>query len=315
MTNVKMAPDRRSDQGLCQNDCEQGAVDLDQDDSAISFSGYVLSRRPLRLSRDGTPVEVPRQSLELLDYLIVHRGRVATRDELIERFWALDQVSADQSLNSCVRRLRRALGESGGDSELIETHPRVGYRFVGNVSPQQIARAMPLWRRPAFVSLAALALIGALVLTQQAQLIPAWRATNAGASLRAHKMPIAIAIPPGRNMCETTIFPMFLEGLRENLIADIYRWPGNDIALLRVDSRDDAEGHGEAQYYLDLGVRQMPDRTIANLALISTATGEISWATQLDEPTDVGNYLSTQETIAARLAEEFALREDRGQIP
>lgn len=66
--------------------------------------------------------------------------------------------------------------------------------------------------------------------------------------------------------------------------------------------------HPTAQYYLDLGVRQMPDRTIANLSLVSTATGEIVWTTQVDEPTDIGNYLSTQETLAARLARAFVMQ-------
>lgn len=279
------------------------------DDSAISFDGYVLSRCPLRLSRGGQPVDLPRQSLELLDYLITHRSRVATREELIERFWSLDLTSADQSLNTCIRRLRRALDESGSAAALVETHPRVGYRFVGEVTPQQAVRAIPIWRRPVFLSLAALVLIGAMALAQWAPLIPARVAEN-GTPAGAQTTAIAIAVPPGRNMCETALFPMFLEGLRENLIADIYRTSGGDISLLRAGSREAAELHATAQYYLDLGVRQMPDRTIANLSLVSTATGEIAWTTQLDEPTDFDNYLSTQEAIAARLAEAFALREE-----
>lgn len=273
-------------------------------DHTTRFGGYTLRTRPFGLFRDGEAVEAPRQSLELLDYLIARRGRVATRQELIARFWSADHVGADQNLNTCVRRLRKALGEDAAG--LIETHARVGYRFVGQVDAAAPGsdRVRPRGGS-AGTFLARIAAAGAL----GSALAVAWAAPAMPPSRAVHAPPAAmeIAVPPGRNMCETALFPMFLEGLRENLLADLQASAGDDVSFLKVGSRD-AGAPAPAPYVLDLGIRQMPDRTIANLSLVSAADGRVLWTRQIAEPTDVDNYLATQERLSSRLADAFAAR-------
>lgn len=282
--------------------------DLEDGDSArfsdrtIRFGGYALGTRPFSLSKDGEAVETPRQSLELLDYLIARRGRVATRQELIARFWSTDHLGADQNLNTCVRRLRKALGEDA--ASLIETHARVGYRFVGQVddgAPESVRRAPARGVSRAFVARAAAAAVLGLTLAS------AWAAAGPSPS-RAVVAPataVEIAVPPGRNMCEIALFPMFAEGLRENLLADLQAAAGDEVSFLKVAARD-AGSPEPAPYVLDLGIRQMPDRTIANLSLVSAADGRVLWSRQITEPTNVDNYLATQERLSSRLAEAFA---------
>lgn len=270
-------------------------------DRTTRFGGYVLATRPFGLSKDGEAVEAPRQSLELLDYLIARRGRVATRQELIARFWSTDHLGADQNLNTCVRRLRRALGE---DANLIETHARVGYRFVGQVDEAvaETPSARPFGRGlEPFLSRAAA--VAALALTAAG----AWAVAGPAPSrvVAAPDAVVEIAVPPGRNMCETALFPMFAEGLRENLLADLQATAGDEVSFLKVGARD-AGSPEPAPYVLDLGIRQMPDRTIANLSLVSVADGKVLWTRQIAEPTNVDNYLATQERLSSRLAEAFA---------
>lgn len=271
-------------------------------DRTIRFGGYTLRTRPFSLSKAGEAVETPRQSLELLHYLIVRRDRVATRRELIARFWSTDHLGADQNLNTCVRRLRKALGEDA--ASLIETHARVGYRFVGQVdddAPESVAGA-PASRAPKRFLVQA-AVVGALGLT----LAGAWAAAGPAPSraVAAPATAVAIAVPPGRNMCETALFPMFAEGLRENLLADLQAAAGEEVSFLKVGAHDDGSPE-PAPYVLDLGIRQMPDRTIANLSLVSAADGKVLWSRQITEPTNVDNYLATQERLSSRLAEAFA---------
>jgi DNA-binding winged helix-turn-helix (wHTH) protein/TolB-like protein len=271
-------------------------------DQTTRFGDYTLGTRPFSLSRDGEAIEAPRQSLELLDYLIARRDRVATRQELIERFWSTDHLGADQNLNTCVRRLRKALGEDA--ARLIETHARVGYRFVGRVDegePERARPAPPARLSKAFLSRAAA--VAALGLT----LAGAWAAAGPAPSRAVAAAPTAveIAVPPGRNMCETTLFPMFAEGLRENLLADLQATAGDEVSFLKVGAPA-AGGEAPAPYVLDLGIRQMPDRTIANLSLVSAADGKVLWSRQITEPTNVDNYLATQERLSSRLAEAFA---------
>ncbi|MFN7111349.1 MAG: winged helix-turn-helix domain-containing protein [Brevundimonas sp.] len=270
-------------------------------DGGLRFDGYVLHRHPLSLWFGGKRVEVPRQSLELLDYLIDCRERVATREELIARFWSAEHLGVDQNLNTCVKRLRKALIETGG-SDLIETQPRVGYRFAGHPD------ASPATRRSgqARLLLASFGTVGAAVaaafLIGAPQPGPPPREKTALAQVR-------VAVPPGRNLCDTTLFPMFIDGLTENLVADLQTQSKGDMAFLKVGVGETSFRTPEAPYVLDLAVRQMPDRTIANLTLLSSDDGEVLWARQMSEPTDLENYLKTQERLSSRLAHAFSARD------
>ncbi len=61
--------------------------------------------------------------------LLVQRGRtIITRDEFLDTVW--DSDGSDEALTQAISRLRKILG----DSNLIETLPRIGYRLT--VAPQ-----------------------------------------------------------------------------------------------------------------------------------------------------------------------------------
>lgn len=271
-------------------------------DDGIRFDGYVLHRHPLSLWFGGKRVEVQRQSLELLDYLIDCHERVATREELIARFWSAEHLGADQNLNTCVKRLRKALIETGG-SDLIETRSRVGYHFVGR------PEASPAARRggQASLLLASFGTLGAAVAA--AFLIAAPHEPASPSRKNTALAHVRVAVPPGRNLCDTTLFPMFIDGLTENLVADLQSQAGGEVAFLKVGAGDTPFRTPEAPYVLDLTVRQMPDRTIANLTLLSSDDGEVLWARQMSEPTDLENYLKTQERLSSRLAHAFSARD------
>lgn len=271
-------------------------------DGGLRFDGCVLHRRPFSLWFGGKRVEVPRQSLELLDYLIDCRERVATREELIARFWSAEHLGADQNLNTCVKRLRKALIEAGG-SDLIETQSRVGYRFVGHPD------ASPAGRRTGQASL----LLGSFgtvgVAIAAAFLIGAPHDPSSPPREKTTLAQVRVAVPPGRNLCDTTLFPMFIDGLTENLVADLQTRSGGEVAFLKVGADETSFRTPGAPYVLDLAVRQMPDRTIANLTLLSSDDGEVLWARQMSEPTDLENYLKTQERLSSRLAHAFSTRD------
>ncbi len=66
--------------------------------------------------------------------LLVQRGKTTvTRDEFLATVW--DDEGSDEALTQAISRLRKVLG----DSSLIETVPRIGYRL--SVSPQPIVNA------------------------------------------------------------------------------------------------------------------------------------------------------------------------------
>jgi DNA-binding response OmpR family regulator len=61
--------------------------------------------------------------------MIRHRGRVLTRERLLERVWGYDYPGETRTVDVHIRRLRRKLGIAA--EERIETVVGVGYRFRG----------------------------------------------------------------------------------------------------------------------------------------------------------------------------------------
>ena len=95
-----------------------------------------LDRRELR--RDFTSIAIEPQVFDLLEYLIRHRERVVSRDELIEAIWG-GRIVSELALTTRISAVRSAVGDSGTEQRLIKTLPRKGIRFVGEVREEQEA--------------------------------------------------------------------------------------------------------------------------------------------------------------------------------
>lgn len=73
--------------------------------------------------------------MQVLRTLIAHVGNVVTRAQLIALLWPKTVVDFDAGLNTVIRKLRSALGDTSETPRYIETLPRRGYRFVGTLDP------------------------------------------------------------------------------------------------------------------------------------------------------------------------------------
>jgi len=87
-----------------------------------------------QLRHHGTRVRLPDQSFRMLLLLLERAGEVVTREELRRELWAEDTfVDFEAGMNSAVKRLRDALGDSADTPRFVETLPRRGYRFIAPV--------------------------------------------------------------------------------------------------------------------------------------------------------------------------------------
>ena len=84
------------------------------------------------LSVEGQSRVLEPLAVDLLVYLLRHRDRVVSKDELLDRVW-LGRIVSVGSLARAVMKVRQAIGD-GNESPLIRTVHRVGYCFVGEVS-------------------------------------------------------------------------------------------------------------------------------------------------------------------------------------
>ena len=97
------------------------------------FDALSLDTESLELRRDNEVIAVEPQVFSVLAYLVEHRDRVVSKDELIDAVWDGRAIS-DGALNSRINSVRRAVGDDGTAQSVIKTFTRRGFRFVGSVS-------------------------------------------------------------------------------------------------------------------------------------------------------------------------------------
>jgi DNA-binding winged helix-turn-helix (wHTH) protein/Flp pilus assembly protein TadD len=94
------------------------------------FDDFVMDTDRRELRAGCAAIDVEPQVFDLLEYLIRHRDRVVSRDELIESIWG-GRIVSESALSTRINAVRSAIGDSGTQQRLIKTLPRRGVRFVG----------------------------------------------------------------------------------------------------------------------------------------------------------------------------------------
>ena len=89
-----------------------------------------LSSGDLR-TPEAASVRIQQQPLQVLRLLLAAEGRVVTREHLRVALWPDDTfVDFEHGVNTAVKKLRQALGDSVDSPKFVETVPKVGYRFL-----------------------------------------------------------------------------------------------------------------------------------------------------------------------------------------
>ncbi len=79
------------------------------------------------------PVEIEPKVFDVLVYLLEHRDRIVTKDELLEHCWAGTFVS-EAALTRCLAKVRKVVAPEPAGSPVIQTRYGRGYRFVAPVT-------------------------------------------------------------------------------------------------------------------------------------------------------------------------------------
>ena len=99
-----------------------------------SVATFEIDTVQFEISRDTIPVAVEPKVFDLIVYLIEHRERLVTRDELFEKIWQGREVS-DTTLSNSIKSARKILGDSGELQTIIKTIRGRGYQFIALVTP------------------------------------------------------------------------------------------------------------------------------------------------------------------------------------
>ena len=102
-----------------------------------SFGAYCFDPACYVLTHLGRPVPLRPQGCELLAYLLMHRDRVVSKEELFAQVWP-GQYVGDAALHTCILAVRTALHDTGRTPSLLHTVRGRGYRFVASVEVRDL---------------------------------------------------------------------------------------------------------------------------------------------------------------------------------
>ncbi|HEY2386150.1 MAG TPA: AAA family ATPase, partial [Candidatus Binatia bacterium] len=100
-----------------------------------TFAGLILDEALYELRRGAAAVKLEPKVFDVLRYLVRHRERVVSKDELLAELWPGEHVS-ESVLPRCITALRKAVGDTAAGQRVIQTVHGRGYRFV---APLEIA--------------------------------------------------------------------------------------------------------------------------------------------------------------------------------
>ncbi|MGO9084290.1 MAG: winged helix-turn-helix domain-containing protein [Candidatus Sulfotelmatobacter sp.] len=100
----------------------------------VRFGGFEVDLQEAELRKSGIRIRLQEQPFRILTMLLDRPGQAVTREEIERELWADRFVDFDHSLNSCINKLREALGDDSENPRFIETLPRRGYRFIAPVN-------------------------------------------------------------------------------------------------------------------------------------------------------------------------------------
>jgi class 3 adenylate cyclase/DNA-binding winged helix-turn-helix (wHTH) protein/tetratricopeptide (TPR) repeat protein len=96
------------------------------------FGDYLFDTERYELHRAGVLVPLRPKECDVLAYLLAHRDRVVSKDELLEQVWP-GQFVGDTTLHVRMLAVRKAIGDDGSTDHLLRTVRGRGYRFVAPV--------------------------------------------------------------------------------------------------------------------------------------------------------------------------------------
>ncbi|OPJ59098.1 response regulator transcription factor [Clostridium oryzae] len=100
-----------------------------QFENSFKFANVSIDFQKHEVSKDGQKVELTLKEFELLEMLIKNKGRVMTRDFLLDKIWGYDYIGETRTVDVHIRHLRQKIEEDDKNPKFIETIRGVGYRF------------------------------------------------------------------------------------------------------------------------------------------------------------------------------------------
>ena len=248
----------------------------------------------LLYKQSGEVVPLKPKAVETLELLVIERGRLLTKAELLKRLWP--DVAVDESnLSQNIYLLRKVLGSTADGQNYIETVPRRGYRFLAEVD-EIYGDESEAGEEPDYVT----------------------------ASVPERHAPIdSLAVLPMSNESDDPNIEYLSDGITESIINRLSQLPQLKVMARSTVFQYKSRTIVPQKAARDLGVRaivtgrvmQLGQRLIVRTELVDAVTGWQLWGDQFDRAS--ADILEIQETIAHEISSKLQLKltgEDRKRL-
>jgi TolB-like protein/DNA-binding winged helix-turn-helix (wHTH) protein/Tfp pilus assembly protein PilF len=301
----------------------------------VRFGPFEADLRSCELRKDGLRVKLQDQPFQVLAMLIQRPGEMISRKEFRQELWPADTfVDFDTGLNTAIKKLRDALGDSADQPHYIETLPRRGYRLIvpvenvevhqgvgGHVatSPangQQIPEpALPASSQPTDLKSHILSWRNAAV----ALVVLAVLATGSWWLFRQNGPPYTIAVLPFKNLSAEPDSDYFSEGLTDEIISDLSIIDGLQVksrtsSFFFKDKPSNIHEVGAqlgVKFVLEGSVLRSGDRLRINARLVRVSDDVPLWSNSFDR--QLKDVFAIQDEISRSIVNQLRLKLGRGQ--
>jgi DNA-binding winged helix-turn-helix (wHTH) protein/TolB-like protein/Tfp pilus assembly protein PilF len=284
---------------------------------------YIIDTARYRISAGDAAIPAEPKVFDLLAYLIRHRDRVLSREELFQEVWDGREVS-DATLSNHVMSARKILGDSGELQKTILTIRGRGYQFIAPVevipeggrdaaedqapplppATDRVAKAVaPAWRLP-------LAIVGVLLFAA----LLAWGSFTYFQARPGPAGPYVVVVPFDVSGDAPDAWRPFADQMTREVIRNLRKISGLRVvptpsAFTFKDNK--ARDHirrqlPDVQYVLDGVVSMSAGNAVRITAeLEDLAKGLVVWDKDYEGRTDDTNFFATQSGIAAAVSDSL----------
>lgn len=82
-------------------------------------------------TKAGEVMELTPKEFEILRYLIAHRGKTVSRDELLDKVWGIEEYPTTRTVDNHILKLRKKIEQDPSNPDFIITVHGIGYKFLG----------------------------------------------------------------------------------------------------------------------------------------------------------------------------------------
>lgn len=303
----------------------------------VRFGVFEVDFASGELRKQGIKIKLHEQPLKVLGVLLEHPGQVVAREQLCRELWPAGTfVDSEVGLNSAVKKLRDALGDSAANARFIETLPRRGYRWIGEATPVEATRAGIA--EPAIKAEAGSSAEQAQAVASQPEGAAAWKARasilwKAALALvalcaavaggwwffRPKQVPYSIAVLPLKNLSPDGNDEYFSDGLTDEIVSNLSVIDGLQVksrtsSFAFKDKPRDIHAVGEqlgVKYVLEGSVLRDGERMRINVQLVRVADDQPMWSSRYDR--ELKDVFAVQDEISLSIVNELRLKLGRGQ--